>query len=135
MAWAAIKRRRPAWGRAVRRGIGDAAGVTALEFALLAPVFLLLLFILLETGVGFMSQAMLQNAVNNTALLIRTGQVQTLGMSQAQFHNAMCQHATVFIACDDLQIDVQSFQNFAGAEYDPPLAPDGTLNPGLSNFR
>ena len=135
MARAVVKNRDTVWTGAIRHGIGDCTGVTALEFALLAPVFMMLFFVLLETGIIFITQAMLQNAVNDAALLIRTGQVQNLGMSQSQFRDAMCQHATGLIACDNLLIDVQAFQNFSDAQYQSPLATNGTLNPDLSNFR
>lgn len=109
--------------------------MTALEFALLAPVFLLLFFVIVETGIILISQAMLQNAVNDAALLIRTGQVQSLGMSPSQFHDALCQHASGLIVCDNVSIDVEAFRNFSSAQYQPPLGQDGTLNPGFSNFR
>lgn len=68
-------------------------GSAAIEFALVAPVFFILLMGTIETGVIFFAQATLQNAVNDTARLVRTGQTgcyTTSGgncqaMTQAQF--------------------------------------------------
>jgi len=52
----------------------DAKGSAALQFAMVAPAFFLLLMGTVEAGVIFFAQSSLQNAVNDTARLIRTGQ-------------------------------------------------------------
>ena len=49
-------------------------GSAAMEFAMVAPVFFLLLMGTIEAGVIFFAQSALQNAVNDTARLVRTGQ-------------------------------------------------------------
>jgi len=49
-------------------------GQAALQFALIAPVFFLLLMGTIEAGVIFFAQSSLQDAVNGASRLIRTGQ-------------------------------------------------------------
>ena len=46
-----------------------------LEFALVAPVFFVLLMGTIEIGVMFFGDFVLQNATNDAARLVRTGQV------------------------------------------------------------
>lgn len=114
--------------------VRDERGVTAIEFAMIAPIFLLLFFVIFETGLIIFSQAMLQNAVNDASRLIRTGQVQSGGMSQDQFRSAVCDGGVGLIACDDLTIDVRSFKQFSTASYQPPIDAQGNLLPGNANF-
>src|SRR5215467_11538747 len=49
-------------------------GSAAIEFAMVAPVFFVLLMGTIEAGVIFFAQSSLQNAVNDAARLVRTGQ-------------------------------------------------------------
>jgi Flp pilus assembly protein TadG len=111
------------------------AGSVALEFALIAPVFFILLMGSIEVGVMFFGQSVLQNATNDAARLIRTGQVASASMTAAQFRTAICNKITPVLACDsNLQIDVEAFSNFSTASYPNPLTASNTLNPNLNNF-
>jgi Flp pilus assembly protein TadG len=122
--------------RQALRARRNASGVTAIEFALLAPIFLLLLFMVIETGIIFFTQAMLQNAVDDAARLIRTGQAQSQNLSQGQFRDAVCNGVKLIMACNErLQIDVQAYSDFSKANYTAPLQPDGTLAQGQNNYQ
>jgi Flp pilus assembly protein TadG len=141
--------------RAARRMRSAArAGSAALEFALIAPVFFVLLMGSIEAGVMFFGQFVLQNAANDAARLVRTGQItgtlpnqvltqaqlnagQVAGqpMTQAQFRTFICNEITPVLACDgNLQIDVESFSNFSAASYANPLIAGNTLDPNLNNY-
>ena len=130
------------------------AGSAALEFALIAPVFFVLLMGSIEVGVMFFGQFVLQNATNDVARLVRTGQItgtlpnQTLTqaqlnagqvagqpMTQAQFRTYICNEIAPVLACDsNLQIDVDAYSNFSTASYPSPLKADKTLDPSLNSF-
>ena len=111
------------------------SGTSAVEFAMIAPVFLLLFFSILETGLWFFANLMLDNAVKTTGRLIRTGQVQGQNMSQAGFRNEICTRVNMIMSCggDVLLIDVRSFSNFGAAAFPPPLD-HGNLSNDLNNF-
>lgn len=132
--------------RLCRRLKADAIkGSAAIEFAMVAPVFFILLMGTIEAAVIFFSQSVLQNAVNDTSRLIRTGQSAcwtTSGgncqtMTAAQFRTRLCSEASTLLKnCDgaDLQLDVRAYPaGFAGASNSSPLDADGNLSP-LSNF-
>src|SRR4029077_14055380 len=65
-------------------------GSAAVEFAMVAPAFFLLLMGTVEAGVIFFAQSSLQNAVNDTARLIRTGQSACYSLDS----NNLCQTMT-----------------------------------------
>ena len=58
-------------------------GSAALEFAFVAPVFFALMLGIMEIGVMTFAQFALQNAVTQTARLIRTGQAQSVNVATA----------------------------------------------------
>lgn len=112
------------------------SGSAVVEFALIAPVFFLLLFAIMEIGIIFFAQSTLQTGANDVARLVRTGQVQGQAMTQAQVRARVCADIAPLIPCDsNLSIDVQSFSNFGGVDFSPPLNGDGTMKTmnGFSN--
>ena len=123
--------------RQVARRMRAAArsGSAAIEFAFIAPVFFLLLMGTMEVGIMFFAQFTLQNATNDAARLIRTGQVVSAGTTAAQFRTTVCNEISPVLACDgNLQIDVESFSAFGTASYPAALTGTNTLNPALNNF-
>lgn len=118
-------------GGRVRRFLRDTRGVAALEFSMLAMPFFLLLFSMFEVGLTYTADTLLQNAVNETARRIRTGEVQSdPTMTAEKFRDMVCDHISVLLACDDhLKIDVREFTSFGGAGFTSPLAADGSFRP------
>lgn len=111
------------------------AGSAALEFALIAPIFFVLLMGTMEVGIMFFAQFTLQNAVMTAARTIRTGQVAAANMTATQFRTAICSQISPILACDgNLQIDVESFSNFSSVNFASPLTASNTLDPNLNNF-
>ena len=112
------------------------SGSAAIEFAMIAPVFFLLTFAILETGFVFFADMILENAVKVTGRLVRTGQAQQAQLSQSQFRSEVCNHIDFLLSCDpgDLLIDVRAFSNFGSASYPEALDAEGNLNPDLNSF-
>jgi len=113
---------------------GDRRASAIVEFALIAPIFFLLLFSIIEIGVIFFAQSTLQRAANDVARMIRTGQVQNGALTQAQVTNRVCADIAALMACDgNLKIDVQAFNNFGGVTFTPPLDNNGNYT-ATNNF-
>ena len=80
-------------------------GSAAIEFAMVAPVFFMLLMGTIEAGVMFFAQSALQNALNDTARLVRTGQTgcyttsggNCVAMTQAQFRTQLCSEVSTLL--------------------------------------
>lgn len=77
----------------------DENGFTAVEFAMVAPWFLMLLFGIMAVGLYFFTTFSLENAVDQAARLIRTGQAQETGMTAAQFKVKVCENAPQYVDC------------------------------------
>lgn len=109
-------------------------GSAAVEFAMIMPIFFVLLLGTMEAGIMFFAQFSLQNAVSDAGRLVRTGQAQSI--SQGAFKTAICNEiSALFQSCTtSLQVDVESFTNYGGVNYAPPLKANGTLDTTLSNY-
>jgi Flp pilus assembly protein TadG len=124
------RRLRNAWRR-------DERGSVAIEFAIIAPVFFFLLFVIAETALVFVAEQVMDNAVFETARLIRTGQVQDAGMSKADFQNEVCARASVFINCSgaNFYLEVKSYPTFGDMTVTQPVDSSGNFSdPGTFNF-
>jgi Flp pilus assembly protein TadG len=111
------------------------SGATTLEFALVAPILLVLMFGLIEAGAVYIGQAWVTFATNDMARLIRTGQIQTAAVDQITFRTMMCAKLSGFFSCDtNLQIDVQAYPTFSAASFGSPLDAGNNLDASLNNY-
>jgi Flp pilus assembly protein TadG len=93
--------------------VKDENGTTAVEFGLVAVPFFMLLFGIISVGFYFFTMFTLENAVEDAARLIRTGQVQTANMSAADFKTQVCSHLPDYVDCPNkVRINVQTFTSF-----------------------
>ncbi len=106
---------------------------TALEFAFIAVPLFALLIAILETGLVFISQQVLQTATTETARLIMTGQAQMGGLTAAQFLADVCNNATPVLACKDIDVNVQTFSSFSSMTMESPLQ-NGKFNQAAMNY-
>lgn len=110
-------------------------GVSAVEFALVATPFFLLLFGIIEIGLLFFSHQVLDHGVGQSARLIRTGQAQMGGFDEAAFRADICAQIQVLFSCDgnDLKIDVRTYDSFDDVDLSNPVD-DGTKQIDDSDF-
>lgn len=95
-------------------------GATAVEFALIAVPLVMLMFGLIELSMVFTKQGVLEYATSQAARQIRTGQAQESGSPEDNFREALCDHASFLLACDDIAYEVKSMASFADANDEPP---------------
>lgn len=107
-------------------------GSAAIEFAMIAPVLFLFLLGIIETGVIFFGGAMLQNATDDAARQVRTGQLSG-ALTSAQLIAQVCSEVTALISSTDctnnLQVDLRSYTSFGASSYPSVLKTDGTIDP------
>jgi len=101
-------------------------GAAAIEFAIVAPVFFFLMFVIAETALVFIAEQVMDNAVFETARLVRTGQVQLAGWTDEEFRDEVCDRMSVFVDCTsgDFFLDVESFPGFGSIELNEPVDED-----------
>jgi Flp pilus assembly protein TadG len=112
---------------AILRFVGATCGTTAVEFAIVAAPFIALLMAILQVGVVFFAQQVLQTATNQAARLIMTGQAQTGNMTAAQFQQTICTDATSLFNCSGIFVNVQTFSTFSGVSMTNPVQ-NGTFS-------
>lgn len=117
------------WPKRKCRRFHDAQdGAVAVEFALVSIPFVLLLLATVETFVVFFAASDLEGAVGQASRLIRTGQVQNNGLTEAQYKQLICDRFFLARDCDaNLRIDVRTFQNFNNVNFVNPLTGTGEL--------
>lgn len=101
-------------------------GAAALEFALLAIPFLLLIFATFETFLAFAGEQLMTNAVDTMSRKIRTGEItfglgKSTDMTESEFREAFCAEVAILKMCSGneatmpskLYLDVRQFASFA----------------------
>ena len=112
----------------------DRRGVAAIEFALVAAPFMALLIAILETGIYFFADEVLQRATAQAARSIMTGQAQTNGLTTTQFQQNVCTNAAPILSCGNIFVNAQTFNSFGGIT---PLNPlnNGSVNTAALNYQ
>ncbi|MBB3655837.1 Flp pilus assembly protein TadG [Rhizobium sp. BK650] len=101
-------------------------GSAAIEFALLAIPYFVVIFAILETFIAFAAEELVSNAVDTMSRQMRTGQITFIDSTrstyktQAQFRQAFCDEISIIMRCSateaatpsKLYLDVQSFTAF-----------------------
>lgn len=96
------------------RALGsDRSAVAALEFAIVGPLLLLLIFVVLEFGLLLFARAALDSGTQSAARTIQLG-------DPSAFPAALCQQLPVFMNCARLSYYVQQGSSF------------GSMNPAIS---
>jgi hypothetical protein len=91
----------------VRRfGIKDRRASFMLEFAMVAPVFFLLLFVVFEVSYDLFMQEVLDNALQSTARLVQIGMTQSATSSNF-VSTYFCPNANGLLDCQNLFIRIQ----------------------------
>ncbi len=120
---------RSAHGKMVRRRPFWAAseGASAVEFALVLPLFLALTFSIIEAGYYYFVESAVEAANTKAARLIRTGQAQTSSLSRDAFFTEICDVVDIFGDCNtQLTVDVARYASFAAlaADISAPVCRD-----------
>ena len=103
-------------------------GSAAVEFAMLAIPFFLLLYAVIDTSLVYFATQTLENGVSAAARQIRTGQAQAANMTQQQFRTMICNQISMLLACDArLGIDVRKFTSFSSVALPGALDANGNL--------
>src|SRR5579871_1804788 len=118
---------RVSFAKALRDFGGNRKGNAAVQFAMVAVPFFMMLFAIIETGLVFFAQQALETATQDTARLLLTGQAQSANYSQSQFKTALCNNLASFFDCTNgIYINVTNYANFGAVAPSTPI--DGSGN-------
>lgn len=116
----------------IRRYRRDRDGVVAVEFALIAAPFFMLLIGMIETGFFFAASVSLEGGTQAAARLVMTGQAQGSADPEDVFAQRLCDQVNVIINCDRLQyevIDVGDGGFSSVSDVEPEFDDEGNLVP------
>lgn len=101
---------------------------------MVALPFVLMVFSILEVGMIFVTDSVLENATIETSRLVRTGQASAQSMTPAQFKESLCGRMNIFAAdCQNrASVDVRVLPQFATTPPDPMAG--GTFNEGALTY-
>jgi Flp pilus assembly protein TadG len=130
----------------IRRGLAKSEqGATAVEFALVLPLFLAFVLAIIDVSVYYFVSGQLQHGVVQGARAIRTGNIiGNNATTRDAFRAAVCSNIESFLIASctsNIRVDVRSFATFAAinaglpanaAAYDINL--DGTISDGETTF-
>jgi Flp pilus assembly protein TadG len=91
-----------------------------IEYAMLAPVFFLLVIGLIEFVLYQYKAYALGYVTYEAARVLQTGQVQTSADMSKAFHDQVCASSGLMLDCESIQFDVRSFDNVSDVTYPPP---------------
>lgn len=111
------KGRKPRRRRLIAALVKDRSGTTAIEFAMLAIPFSLLVFAILESCISFAAQQLLINATDDIARQVRTGQLKLADLTDNKLGDLICARIDILVAagCPGLAVDLRHFDTFQQA--------------------
>ncbi len=107
----------------------DSKGASFFEFAIIAAPLFLLFFGIIEVGLIFWGTFELENATDDAARLVRTGQAQNAGMDANALKAKICSEVVILSNCTSkIQLNIQTFLGGFGTMTAPnPIDGNGNL--------
>lgn len=117
----------------------EKGGSTLIEFAMLAPVFFLMIMGLIEFVLYQYKTYALNHVVAEAVRNLQTGEVSVAGNTPQAFLDEMCAHAGLMIDCHEIDYDVQHYDDLDDIKFTEPTFDDEGhatnfgFNPGGAN--
>ena len=110
-------------------------GVAAVEFAIVAVPFFLLIFAILELGMVFVIDSILETATTGTGRLVRTGEADAKGFDKVRFKTELCSRMSVFEGdcIKRATVDVRVIPQFVDPDREDPTTA-GVLDPEKTTY-
>lgn len=130
---------------AMRRFHRSENGATAIEFGFLALPFFMLMWAIIETGLMFWTNQVLEESLSQASRVLLTGESRTryisgsAAVNAAAFRDDICANAPMkLIDCSKLSVDVRTYSDFSaassGTSSTNPLA-GGSLDTSSFSYR
>jgi Flp pilus assembly protein TadG len=112
--------------RLFRRFANNRVGSAAIQFAMVAPLFFLIIGAIMETALVFFAGQILETGTRDTARTLLTHQAQDSSETAADFKTALCNSVSALLSCSGIALDVRSYDPTQTiALYNPTLDANG----------
>lgn len=109
----------------------DQEGAAAIEFALVAMPFIMIVVAIIEIAVMYTANSVMLGATQDAVRAVRTGQVQVISdpdEAEDFFREQICAHIPIrLVDCNEIQFTVQVLDSFADANTTTQIDEDGNL--------
>ncbi|WP_404400052.1 TadE/TadG family type IV pilus assembly protein [Pelagibacterium halotolerans] len=113
--------------RLFRRFGAARSGATAVEFAILGPIFFALIGATMETAVVYFAGQALDSAIHESSRRVRTGEA--VSMDADTFRTEVCDRLYGMFDCDAIHLTVTPIDDFADYSASNPMDPEsGEMN-------
>lgn len=109
----------------LRRLRTDRRGAAAVEFALLAVPFFLVVFALLQVALLFAAELVIDRAAADAGRMVRVGEIQKERMTREGFADAVCGRVRALLDCDRIEFDLRTYASFADVPVGIPMKGNG----------
>ncbi len=120
--------------RIVNRFHKSEDGVAAIEFGMLVLPFMVLLFAIIETALGFFAAQVFEAGVDSVGRRIRTGQIVSSSTSETELRDEICSKTLALFTCADIMLDVQRLDSFPSSPPTTPKDADGNIDDSGFDF-
>ncbi len=105
-------------------------GTVAIEFALIALPFFLLVFAIIEVSLSFTAQQVMSNAADDIARKLRTGEISVATISAPEeLKREVCDKLFMpTTGCPDLFVDLRTYATFADVPKTLPITASGDVD-------
>src|SRR5690349_2423198 len=93
-------------------------GASAVEFAIISPMLIALVLAILQVAIIVFANQALETLVSQASRQILT--LQSQGLTQSTFKTAVCANIVVLFNCNNVMIDVQTYNSFSSAVTSAP---------------
>lgn len=107
-------------------------GSAAVEFAILALPFMLIVYAILEVALIFAAELVLDEGAAYAGRMVRTGQVQQSALTKEQFKALTCAKVEILLNCDKLVFDLRTYSSFADVPTTIPTTGDSIDTSGFT---
>jgi len=95
--------------------------MAAVEFAMVAPIFIAMMLGILQITLIFFAKETLETVTEAAARGVLTGQVKASGATQAQFHQAICDnYIPALFTCSGVMVDLQPAASLSNIDTSEP---------------
>lgn len=115
-------------GNGLRRFRDHESGAVAIEFVLVAPLFLFLVFAIFETAILYTIATVMEGEVALASRAIRTGQLQQEADPETAFTEVLCSNLDNVLNCDNVIVDVRTFDDFGEMTFPDFVDEDGNAS-------
>lgn len=112
-------------------------GSSAVEFAMVAFPFFFMMFAIIEIGMIFVTDSMLENAAIESGRLVRTGQAAGTIVTADAFKAQVCSRMSIFSSqCSSrATVDVREISQFRNQTPPDPMANGTTFDPSQLTYQ